>query len=185
MSTQSLKTPPPALLENGIETANHHALSLSNSYPGPPSMPMSAALAKSGNRGKSYTTYLKPFVTAAWVRQLKSSYPSQPPHVTPTGRTHVHFMIHGPSLYNNLHKIPSYLNICTKCNPMSLTRFHSQGHQLIPSHKFTTEKAQRVTYDQKLCPYCDQQASGTEIHIFLISISRHKTYYRPYHITHT
>ena len=50
-------------LENRIETA-YHALGLSTSYPGPSTMPMSVALAKAGNRGKSYTTYLKPFVTA-------------------------------------------------------------------------------------------------------------------------
>jgi len=76
-------------------------------------------------------------------------------------------MIHRPSLYNNLHKIPPYLNICTERNPMSLTRFRSQSHQLIPTHEFTIRNAQRVTYDQKICPYCDQQAMGTEIHILL------------------
>jgi len=76
-------------------------------------------------------------------------------------------MIHGPSLYNNLYKIPPYLNICTERNPMSLTRFCSQSHQLIPTHKFTIQNAQRVTYAQKLCPYCDRQATGTEIHILL------------------
>jgi len=72
-------------------------------------------------------------------------------------------MIHGPSLYNNLYKIPPYLNIFTERNPMSLTRFRSQSHQLIPTHKFTIQNAQRVTYDQRLFPYCDQQATGTEI----------------------
>ena len=48
---------------------------------------------------------------------------------------------------------------------MSLTKFRSQGHQLIPTHKITIENEQRVTYNQKLCPYCDQQVTGTEIHI--------------------
>jgi len=76
-------------------------------------------------------------------------------------------MTHGPSLYNNLYKIPPYLNICTERNPMSLTRFCSQSHQLIPTHTFTIQNAQRVTYDQKLCPYCDYQAIGNEIHILL------------------
>jgi len=83
-------------------------------------------------------------------------------------------MIHGPSLYNNLYKIPPYLNICTEGNPMSLTRFRSQSHQLIPTHMFnksniiiTIENAQRVTYDQKICPDCELQATGTEIHILL------------------
>jgi len=76
-------------------------------------------------------------------------------------------MIHRHSLYNNLYKIPPYLNICTERNPMSLTRFRSQIHQLIPTHKFTIENAQRVPYDQKLCPYCDQKATGNEIHILL------------------
>jgi len=76
-------------------------------------------------------------------------------------------MIHGPSLYNNLYKIPPYLNICTECNAISLTRFRSQSHQLNPTQNFTIENAQRVTYDQKLCPYCDQQATVNEIHILL------------------
>jgi len=83
------------------------------------------------------------------------------------GRTQAHFMIHGPSLYNNLYKIPPYLNICTERNPMSLTRFRSQSHQLIPTHKFTIGNAQRVPYDQKLCLYCDQKATGNEIHMLL------------------
>jgi len=155
-------------LANRIETANH-ALGLSTSYPGPPTMSMSVALAKPANRGKSYTTYLKPLVTAEWVRQLTSSHPSQPSHATPTGRTQAHFMIHGPSVYNNLYKNPPYLNICSQRNPMSLTRFRSQSQQFIPTHKFTIENAQRVTHDQKLCPYCDQQATGTEIHILFQS----------------
>ena len=72
-------------------------------------------------------------------------------------------MIHRHSLYNNLYKIPPYLNICTERNPMSLTRFRFQSHQLISSHKFTIENAQRVTYDQN----CDQQDTGNEIHILL------------------
>jgi len=76
-------------------------------------------------------------------------------------------MIHGPSLYNNLYKIPPYLNICTERNPMSFTRFRSRSQQLIPTHKFAIENAQRVTYDQKICPYCDQQATGNEIHMLL------------------
>ena len=76
-------------------------------------------------------------------------------------------MIYGPSLHNNLYKIPPYLNICTERNPMSPTRCHSQSHQLIPTHTSTLENAQRVTYDQQLCPYCDQQVTGNEIHILL------------------
>jgi len=76
-------------------------------------------------------------------------------------------MIHGPSIYNNLYKIPPYLNICTERNPMSLTRFRSQSHQLIPTHKFTVENAQRVTYDQKIWSYGDQETTGNEIHIML------------------
>jgi len=76
-------------------------------------------------------------------------------------------MIHGPSLYNNLYKIPPYLSLCTDCSFMSLTRFRSQSHQLIPTHKFAIENAQRVTYNQQLCLYCDQQVTGTTIHILL------------------
>jgi len=156
----------PSNFENRIETA-YHTLGLSTSYPGPPTIPMSVALAKPGNRGKSYTTYLKPLVTTEWIRQLTASHPPQSPHATPTGRTQAHFMIHGPSLYNNLYKIPPYLNICTERNPMSLTRYSSQSHKLISTHKFTIENAQRVTYDQKLCPYCDQQVTRNGIHILL------------------
>jgi len=130
-------------------------------------MSMSVALAKPGNRGKSYTTYLKPLVTAEWIRQLTAAHPPQTTNATPTGRTQAHFMVHGPSLYNNLYKIPPYLNIWTERNPMSATRFLSQRHQLIPTHKFTIENAQRVTYDQTICPYCDQQGTGNEIHILL------------------
>jgi len=50
---------------------------------------------------------------------------------------------------------------------MSLTRFRSQSHQLIPTNTFTIQNAQRVTYDQNLCPYCDHSAIGNEIHILL------------------
>jgi len=114
--------------ENRIETT-YHRLGLSTSYPGPPTMPMSVALAQPGNRGKSYTTYLKPLVTAEWIRQLTVAHPPQSPNATPTGLTQAHFMIHGPSLCTNLYKIPPYLNICTQRNPMSLTRFRSQSHQ--------------------------------------------------------
>ena len=88
-------------LENGIEKA-YHTLHLSTSYPGHPTMPMSVALPKQGLPGKSHKTYLEPLVTAEWVRQLTSAHPLQQPHATPTGRTQAHFMIHGPSLYNNL-----------------------------------------------------------------------------------
>jgi len=49
-----------------IEKA-YHKLRLSTSYSGPPTMPMSVALGKQGNRGTSYTTYLKPVVNAEWV----------------------------------------------------------------------------------------------------------------------
>jgi len=80
-------------LENSIETA-YHAMGLSTSYPGPPTMPMSVTLAKSGNRGKSYKTYLKPLVTVEWIRQLTASHPPQPAFATPTGRTQAHFVIH-------------------------------------------------------------------------------------------
>jgi len=88
-----------------------------------PTMLMSVVLAKPTNRGKSYTKLacLKPVINVEWVQQLTSSHPSQPSHATPTGHTQAHFMIHGPSLYNNLYKIHPYLNICTERNPMSLT----------------------------------------------------------------
>ena len=50
---------------------------------------------------------------------------------------------------------------------MSLTRFHSQSHQIIHTNKVTIENAPRVTCNQTLCLYCDQQATGTETHILL------------------
>jgi len=59
-------THPQHSLENKIEKA-YHTLGLSTSYPGPPTMPTSVALAKPENSGKSYTTYLKPRVTAEWI----------------------------------------------------------------------------------------------------------------------
>ena len=130
-------------------------------------MPLSEAIAKQGNKGKSYTTYHKNLPHDRVGSTTKSAQPPQQPYAPPTGRTQVHFMIHGPSLYNNLYKIPSYLSHYTERNPTSLTRFRSQSHQFIPTHKFFIENAQWVTYIQLLRPYCDQQVTGTEINILL------------------
>ena len=87
--SKAFNTHPRHTLENRIdlETA-YHALCLSTSCPGLPTMPMSVALAKPGNRGQSYTTYLKHNVTTEWIimiRQLTASHPPQPAHATPTG----------------------------------------------------------------------------------------------------
>jgi len=85
------KTHPQHSLENRIEKA-YHILHLSTSYPGLPTMPMSVALAKQGNTGIPYTTYLLPLVTAEWARQITSTHPIQQTHATQTGNTQSHFM---------------------------------------------------------------------------------------------
>jgi len=54
-------------IENRIAKA-HSTLMISVTYPGPPPMPRSANLAKPKNRGYSYTTFLKPIVSAEWLR---------------------------------------------------------------------------------------------------------------------
>jgi len=123
---RATNTHPKHSLKNKIQKA-YHILRLSTSYPRTPTMPTSVALAKQGNREKSYMTYLKPLVTNGWIRQLTSSHPPHQPHAPLTGRTQAHFMIYGPSLYNNLYKIHPYLSLCTGRNPMSLTRFRSQS----------------------------------------------------------
>jgi len=62
-------TNPRHSIQNRIEKA-YHMLRLFTPYPGPPVLPVSVALAKQCNRGKSYTTYLKPVVTAEWTLQI-------------------------------------------------------------------------------------------------------------------
>jgi len=88
----------------------YHALVLSTSYPGPPTMSMSVELAKPGNTEKSYTKYHTPLVTAEWIRQLTDSHPSLPSHATPTGRTQAHRMMHEPSLHNNRWNLETFLS---------------------------------------------------------------------------
>jgi len=60
---------PQHTIENRISKA-HSTLMISSTYPGPPSMPRSVTLAKPKNKGKSYTTFLKPIVSAEWLRQI-------------------------------------------------------------------------------------------------------------------
>jgi len=48
----------------------YSTLMISSTYPGPPSMPRSVTLAKPKNKGKSYTTFLKPIVSTEWLRQI-------------------------------------------------------------------------------------------------------------------
>ena len=57
------KSHPQHTIENIIAKA-HSTLMISSTYPGPPSMPRSVTLAKPKNKGKSYTTFLKPIVSA-------------------------------------------------------------------------------------------------------------------------
>ena len=75
-------------------------------------MPMSVAFAKPGDRGK-YATYLKPLVTAEWIRQLTASRPPQLTNTTLTGRNQstlpdtrtllIQQSVQNPSLPQHLH----------------------------------------------------------------------------------
>jgi len=56
-------------IENRIAKA-HSTLMISSTCPGPPSMPRSVTLAKPKNKRKSYTTFLKPIVSAEWLHQM-------------------------------------------------------------------------------------------------------------------
>jgi len=58
---------PQHTIENRIAKA-HSTLMISSIYPGPPPLPRSVTLAKPKNKGKSYTTFLKPIVSTEWLR---------------------------------------------------------------------------------------------------------------------
>jgi len=68
---------PQHTIENRIPKA-HSTLMISNTYPGPPSVPRSVILAKPKNKGKSYTAFLKPIVSPEWLRQIRLKYPQSP-----------------------------------------------------------------------------------------------------------
>ena len=112
---------------------------ISSTYPGPPSMPRSVTLAKPKNKGKSYTTFLKPSVSAEWLRQIRLNYSHAPlpPSGNVSSRLHAHFLLHHLSLCNNLFKLPLYLKMCGHHNAMSLLRLRSQSHQSIPTDMLT------------------------------------------------
>jgi len=57
---------PQHTIENRI-SKTHSTLMISSTYPGPPSMPRSVTLSKPKNKGKSYTTFLEPIVSAEWL----------------------------------------------------------------------------------------------------------------------
>ena len=142
---------------------------ISSTYPGPPSVPRSVALAKPKNKGKSYTTFLKPIVSAEWLRQIRLKYPQSPlpPSGNVTSRHHAHFLLHHLSLCNNLYKLPPYLTMCAHRNPMSLLRLRSQSHQSIPTHILNIVDNQRDTCDSRVCLYCPSGVTGSEIHLIL------------------
>ena len=142
---------------------------ISSTYPGPPSMPRSVTLAKPKNKGKSYTTFLKPIVSAEWLRQIRLKYPHAPlpPSGNVSSRLHAHFLLHHLSLCNNLYKLPPYLKMCGHRNPMSLLRLRSQSHQSIPTHMLTITDNQRDAYDSRVCLYCPSGVTGSEIHLIL------------------
>ena len=68
---------PQHTIENRTAKA-HSTLMISSTYPGPPSMPRSVTLANPKNKGKSYTTFLKPIVSAEWLRQMRMKYSHAP-----------------------------------------------------------------------------------------------------------
>jgi len=65
---------PQHTIENRIAKA-YSTLMISSTYPGPPSVPRSVTLAKPKNKGKSYTTFLQPIVSAEWLRQIRLNHP--------------------------------------------------------------------------------------------------------------
>jgi len=101
---------PPHTMENRIAKAQS-TLMISSTYPGPPSMSRSVTLANPKNKGKSYTTFLKPLVSAEWLRQIRIKYPHapQPPTGNVSSRLHAHFLLHHLSLCYNLYKLPPHL----------------------------------------------------------------------------
>jgi len=160
---------PQHTIENRIANA-HSSLMISSTYPGPPSMPRSVTLAKPKNKGKSYTTFLKPIVSAKWLRQIRLKYPHAPlpPSGNVSSRLHAHYyLLHHLSFCNHLYKLPPYLTMCGHCNPMSLLRLRSQSHQFIPTHMLTITDNQRDAYDSRVCLYCPSGVTGSEIQIIL------------------
>jgi len=87
---------------------------ISSTYPGPPSMPRSVTLAKHKNKGKSYITFLKPIVSAEWLRQIRLKYPHAPlpPSGNVSSRLYAYFLLHHLPLCNNLYKLPPYPTMC-------------------------------------------------------------------------
>jgi len=132
-------------------------------------MPRSVTLAKPKNKGKSYTTFLKPIVSAEWLHQIRMKYPRapQPPTGSVASRLHAHFLLHHLSLCNNLYKLPQYLTMRGYRNPMSLLRIRTQSHQSIPIHMLTLDDNQRDNYDFRVCLYCPSGVTGSEIHLIL------------------
>ena len=114
---------PQHIIENRIAKA-HSTLMICSTYPGPPAIPRSVTLAKPKNKGKSYTTFTKPIVSAEWLRQIRLKYPHSPlpPSGNVSSRQQAHFLLHHLSLCNNLYKLPSYPTMCAHRNPMSLLR---------------------------------------------------------------
>jgi len=122
------------------------------------------------NKGKSYTTFHEPIVSAEWLRLIRLKYPNapHPPSGNVSSRHHAHFLLHHLSLCSNLHKLPPYLTICGHRNPMPGLRLRSQSHQSIPTHMLTLDdNNQRDTYDSRVCLCCPSGVTGLEIHLIL------------------
>jgi len=139
-------------IENRIAKV-HSTLMIFSTYPGPPPIPRSVTLAKPKNKGKSYTTFLKPIVSAEWLRLIRLKYPNapQPPYGNVSARLNSHFLLHDLSLCSNLYKLPLNLTMCGHRHPMSLLRLWSQNHQSIPTHMLTlNNNNQRDTYDSRV-----------------------------------
>jgi len=159
---------PQHTIENRTAKA-HSTLIISSTYPGLPFMPRSVTLANPKNKGMSYTTFLKPIVSAEWLRQIWIKYPHapQPSSGYISSSLHAHLLHHHLSLCNNLYKLPPYLTMCGHCNPMSLLRLWSQSHQSIPTHMLTIDDNQRDTYDSQVCLYCLSGVPDSEIQLIL------------------
>jgi len=142
---------------------------ISSTCPGPLSMPRSVTLAKPKNKGKSYTTFLKPIVSAGWLRQIRLKYPNAPlpPSGNVSSRLNAHFLLQHLSLCNSLYKLPPYLTMCGHRNPMSLLRLQSRSHRSFPTHMLTIADNQRDAYDCLVCLYCPSGVTGSEIHLIL------------------
>jgi hypothetical protein len=157
---------PPASMENRIAAA-HQLLHLSHQYPGPPPLPHPVQQAKQANKCKSYARYLKKHVNQEWYRQLRSAHPPAYFSQDPISRTQAYIHTFLPPTLPFMHKLPLYLSSFTESNTISILRFRTQCHELIPTHSPDISTSRRDDYASRLCNYCSNQETGSELHIFL------------------